>query len=816
MMTPLLFRKRTGTSLQAARTFMAKSLRLISDGFGFLLGSRKLYALLAVVALYYAVTNRENLANVLDDYTQFRTSGKIYIDSPEVYTRERLVNDRYEQAVWLRDEMARLDAGSYLSTRISDSTRRTTDLTLRAKEGDKTAGESAGDTNGSNGTGAAGAALPQLEKMPFDLEHEIKAATRDKIRQSIIENMLDDRHDLIGNTLVALKFDTTVIPNRSVERRAFVEVSLDTGNIAFKYDDVMNEFPSEKNPILADCKARNQDQRVRWEVVLYLCGKYYDILSDQRTSLGKINDLYTRWLKSIENRLNASPKRCDSDPQTKEETRRAVEDGLGARMIDVLDTAADGQTQADARLYRVIVEPPWRDIVEILGSCTKGALTFQVGSLTESFIIFDDDIKNLDACNVASKPRECGDYTSIYAAYTSNLLARYKNRSTGQTGHSDAASGTSLPPSMQAVFDLITNGVIIAKTEEAGGQSSLIIKAAAGEQDNSIARNFTAQIKYKISSDGWSRLGELSNYANTATAGKQDATKYTIVRYDSGECANLRKNCLLYGFPSGFFNFIGQVSRMDSFAYSLMPTNRSSAIYAARSLADRVSFGMAPAGDEAAAISSEAFRSALREGFSSETEGIGYGIGEKDANRITFGWVMNVSAVGGARQHSQTALLSIPAWLEELKLKVRKGWLNHDGSEREVEEVTEIPVPLPFDDEVLDTYVANDFRYRKPRIISSKAPGQKISAAIGGTVIIPGDRLWRSSVVLLQGRKAKSLLVLPDMRGLMAEFDGPFPVGPLSLVVWTSEDMIQTDGLVVAVDDAKPAPENLIKAEAGK
>ncbi len=35
------------------------------------------------------------------------TYGLIYIDTPEVYTRERLVNDRFQQDAWLRRQLNR-------------------------------------------------------------------------------------------------------------------------------------------------------------------------------------------------------------------------------------------------------------------------------------------------------------------------------------------------------------------------------------------------------------------------------------------------------------------------------------------------------------------------------------------------------------------------------------------------------------------------------------------------------------------------------------------------------------------------------------
>ena len=36
-------------------------------------------------------------------------SGLIYVESPEVYTRQRLVNDRYLQDAWLRNQLGVID-----------------------------------------------------------------------------------------------------------------------------------------------------------------------------------------------------------------------------------------------------------------------------------------------------------------------------------------------------------------------------------------------------------------------------------------------------------------------------------------------------------------------------------------------------------------------------------------------------------------------------------------------------------------------------------------------------------------------------------
>ena len=57
-------------------------------------------------------------------------------------------------------------------------------------------------------------ALPQVDAAPlsFERKFELQSNARDAIRQMILENALDDRHDLTGNTVFGLKFDTSVLP----------------------------------------------------------------------------------------------------------------------------------------------------------------------------------------------------------------------------------------------------------------------------------------------------------------------------------------------------------------------------------------------------------------------------------------------------------------------------------------------------------------------------------------------------------------------------------------------------------------------------
>jgi len=259
------------------------------------------------------------------------TLGLIHVDRAEIYTRERLVNDRLEQERWLRAQLARTDQLAFGIDGVSDlrsfmglssstelqysplamELRRTqlqseiaglgrTEQLQRLEQekqllqlqqeiaalrgngsmmaaaeadgnengdngngnGDKDDAAGNGDANGGDGNGAdasagsgsdlTGTAPPTLtnridtivanfdkyfadpgdatisglKSSPIDTFRD-RLAYREEVRNALIENSLDDAHDLRGNTLYRLKFDTTVVPDgRDASALAYVNVTL--------------------------------------------------------------------------------------------------------------------------------------------------------------------------------------------------------------------------------------------------------------------------------------------------------------------------------------------------------------------------------------------------------------------------------------------------------------------------------------------------------------------------------------------------------------------------------------------------------------
>ncbi|MCP4317958.1 MAG: hypothetical protein GY789_18530 [Hyphomicrobiales bacterium] len=191
--------------------------------------------MVARIALYAALTAIFlHIAGLVSlPFWPFTTEGEIFVDSPEIYTRERLVNDRYEQDHWLGKQRERLDrTQSLLTAEIYQST-------------------SAGNTGADDSqTNQASRDEPPEENQhtgfPFQQEFLIRSAIRDSIRQLSLENMLDDRHDLTGNSIYGLKFDTTVVPGNNTRKRAYVRITAKVNGL-FQYSREKEWIRSKTN-----------------------------------------------------------------------------------------------------------------------------------------------------------------------------------------------------------------------------------------------------------------------------------------------------------------------------------------------------------------------------------------------------------------------------------------------------------------------------------------------------------------------------------------------------------------------------------------
>ena len=155
--------------------------------------------------------------------------GLIRVTAPRVFTRERLVNDRFEEAAWLQDrlfETNRLLAENSFGR--PDQIR--VEWTTTGEDGDRAA--SSGTTaEGDGEPGVLGQLLSGGEPWRLSQEQQLERAIgyRDRIRRRLMSENLDDTHDLDGNTLYRMDLAASITPPPYSDAVAIIEVTVEEG-----------------------------------------------------------------------------------------------------------------------------------------------------------------------------------------------------------------------------------------------------------------------------------------------------------------------------------------------------------------------------------------------------------------------------------------------------------------------------------------------------------------------------------------------------------------------------------------------------------
>lgn len=162
------------------------------------------------------------------------TTGVILVDTPQIYTRERLVNDRFREDSWLKERLNETGRESSFSLQAVQNTRHDEDISLGLRLSSTgpllPSPASPNVAGGGASPGATAAATPTAQANPLRFspidEFRDFVAYREEVRSAILETQLDDRHDIRGNTLYRLKFDSTVVPQQATSAWAVVYVEL--------------------------------------------------------------------------------------------------------------------------------------------------------------------------------------------------------------------------------------------------------------------------------------------------------------------------------------------------------------------------------------------------------------------------------------------------------------------------------------------------------------------------------------------------------------------------------------------------------------
>ena len=719
--------------------------------------------LLGMLALFTVALLTLHLTTVIKlPFPPFTTNGAIYVDSPEVYTRERLVNDRYDQDYWLRSQLNQLNP--------------VVSADLITQEFDDALTASAGSADAPSAVLGGGARRPGLT---FEQRFSVVSGIRDMIRQQILENMLDDRHDLTGNSVYGLKFDTTIVPGTNTRRRAFVDIKLRPDNLfagpqAQAASDsapdsgwgpagtaglpehldtfaILNctrtaDSTNCEEPNTADWFAR--EQRYQRQKAYYLAW-----ITDIMKRLNQMEDSLFESMRGCP-RLDAAGTDPDRDPDPAglafydELTRRTLRVVLGipeerftksnneANRIDRLVAAqpvpSDGSTPPSrARIFQsgnpVTLPDPWAKFIQIQRqplamSSADGCryrVWFDVAELTEGFTAYPTSSPT--SSPASSRVQHCSQ-KQINDLGTAGDCVRFVGRSR------EGDWALYVPP-----WDWVRRNALFSDRAPKFAPPSALLRRIQ-----------------KMSGDTSPPPDQTAASAPPATPTGATGTEVEPV---------------IVNIPSGLLNFVEHMSKLDAYSYAIFPKNDVIGVLrqGRTSVTGRTGGGMI------------GFARGL---FESETVSVlvGYGDGRPDDSgrrAISFGWV--ISPVGNMRPtlKTQLALVSVPAWTDTLYLEVRTGWLDGNGTQEPSNETPfRMTVNVPPDFEAFDSiFRADAWVNRGPRI-QDDAMDQRITVMAGrGTrILIPGSRLWRSASVTLGAQTADRIRVLPNMEGIIAEF----------------------------------------------
>ena len=226
----------------------------------------------------------------------------------------------------------------------------------------------------------------------------------------------------------------------------------------------------------------------------------------------------------------------------------------------------------------------------------------------------------------------------------------------------------------------------------------------------------------------------------------------------------------------GFLNFAKAISKSRPYAYAAFPRGDVAGVIsdleARAHLAARYSGRLeASAGERERSASAERTIVNFAGGQSPPQQGDSPGEGYS----FDFGWTVVRSGKQEPMQASQLVLVSVPAYLDELKLEVTHGWLDADvfvpeavwKNPREVRErllrqiqTRSISIPIPPDYEAMDTLVDPELWRQRPTIEKGEddeTPMYAVRAGQQAKLLITGTRLWRSAVVMIGGQPANKI-----------------------------------------------------------
>jgi hypothetical protein len=210
---------------------------------------------------------------------------------------------------------------------------------------------------------------------------------------------------------------------------------------------------------------------------------------------------------------------------------------------------------------------------------------------------------------------------------------------------------------------------------------------------------------------------------------------------------------------------------------------------------------------------------------------VGYGVGVDASGRVNrFGWLLGPRVHVGtkkepsvmrqyASQNPLTALLSMPGWWRSAEFRVKSSWINDKGETVQTNSELVLPVELPGDVSEITPLLTGDQRDRGP----SARVEREFRYTLGrkAQILIRGVNLWRNPVVSVGTQVADHVETLPNMGGVVAQFNelhdnetgSKLKEELRDVWIWTSEGAQQAGWITVVRQVPVPSKKSKIAVE---
>ena len=714
---------------------------------------------------------------LVDPFGESTTLGQISVDTPEIYTRERLVNDRFLQDAWLTRE---LDRESINPGQQTFAERRNTSLRF-GESGDTSTAKTVGDSSKSSGEKAEGDA--RLSSRALLLE---AVDYRDVVRNLAIENQLDDRHDLNGNSLYKLKFDAAVLPGTNTQASAQITVRL-----------VPPEFLAalSKKTTLASVPALGKSEHIEaWR------------------------STYLKWIDNLSLRLN----------QTQKELKQAFHNNEFAHNDYARLIAFLGRNlQVSPRSL-----PPCRaEVLELHGQDRKPLRLSPhehserkacVAALVEKTVLTPAYLVDTTAA-VLNAPSELGKYLPGLEANKARTAAADPVREKvvedllNQRLNSYFATttvrlvlGLTVPessfvsdayyeiPAFQSLVKLTFFNPFQKSSEGDAFTVKQRIAAIAAIDKERMKSDDDLNLLYKRDEHYWGGLYEgradprPSQYKDFA-ADLLPKINLSVSRIDLNEVQKDGIELTASDFKdvsggSGLHVALAEVGLLNfarlakkhilAFTYSVTPKESSDSVSFTLSTDSAVEGRAAKSGKGTSAMA-DIRREAISRSLERRNAVVGFSNFQDDGS-AEFGWLISPrhTILDGPRhvqvqtpaQYPLSALVSLPSWWNQARLHITTSWVGRNGQviRGKTTSATHV-IDVPTDFEPLEAILLG-IEQLGPELMETRLDPVLLTACKPGAIVIPGRRLWRSTRVTLGYQTADSIAVLPNMKGIIARF----------------------------------------------